>query len=182
MRAFLSKLAAGRRRPSDGISRSSGRCARDTCHSNSYYCNDRQGLPPLAPTQLSGTWDADNNMNLTWTGSDEAKHCVVERQDIGTGVGTTIATTGIASSYTDTTASTGSGQVYRISATNDSGSSAPTGVFPLTRYLVFDFGQNMGPTKITNSGYVLLYNGATTNYSCFANGAYDVFAAKRIGR
>jgi len=118
---------------------------------------------PTAPSNFVAT-STSGEVDLSWTdnATNAASNLVQEQNSDGSW--TTITTlTPTATSYAATGLTFGSSYIFRIIALNVIGQTAvtlssPVAVKPAPRYVAIDLGLNMTPTKITNSGYILLYN------------------------
>ena len=82
------------------------------------------GTAPPAPTGLSATAVATNQINLTWTASSGATSYNVKRATVSGGPYTTIATGVTATSYNNTGLSANTTYYYVVSAVNTYGESA----------------------------------------------------------
>ena len=97
------------------------------------YLNQRYAFVaavPSVPTNLSAVAISTTQVSLSWQAA-AGTGAVIERQS-GTGSFVTVGTTSAGSSYIDSTVVAGTSYTYRVSATNLSGTSAPSSTAAVT--------------------------------------------------
>ena len=141
------------------------------------------GGTPTVPdpvTNLTASNSNPNEIDLSWTlpTGDTATSILIERSSDGGATWTTVATLSdpTSTTYADTNLTPGQSYIYRVTNTNSTGSSPPSGttdptsVKPAPRYAVIDLGAGVNPSKITGTGYVLMSTNSGAGYYRWFNG------------